>query len=96
MAARRYELSDAQWEQIKNMIPRAKTGRPPKVDRLMLNTMLWLARSGAAWADIPERYGPIRVYTAASRAVARLHSVCGRLLYDLQIKTINSMNYRFY
>lgn len=24
----------------------------------MLNTMLWLARSGAAWADIPERYGP--------------------------------------
>ena len=24
MAARRYELSDAQWEQIKDMIPRAK------------------------------------------------------------------------
>lgn len=58
MAARRYELSDAQWEQIKDMIPRAKTGRPPKDDRLMLNAMLWLARSGAAWADIPERYGP--------------------------------------
>ena len=58
MAARRYELSDAQWERIKDMIPRAKTGRPPKDDRLMLNAMLWLARSGAAWADIPERYGP--------------------------------------
>ena len=58
MAARRYELSDAQWERIKDMIPRAKTGRPPKDDRLMLNAMLWLARSGAAWADIPDRYGP--------------------------------------
>ena len=58
MAARRYELSDAQWERIKDMIPRAKTGRPPKDDRLMLNAMLWLARSGAAWEDIPEHYGP--------------------------------------
>ena len=58
MGARRYELTDAQWERIKDMIPRAKTGRPPKDDRLMLNAMLWLARSGAAWADMPERYGP--------------------------------------
>lgn len=58
MAARRYELSDAQWERIKDMIPRAKTGRPPKDDRLMQKAMLWLARSGAAWADIPECYGP--------------------------------------
>lgn len=29
MAARRYELSDAQWEQIKDMIPPA----PKRVDR---------------------------------------------------------------
>ena len=25
---------------------------------MMLNAMLWLARSGAAWADIPARFGP--------------------------------------
>lgn len=49
MAARRYELTDAQWDRIKDMIPRAKTGRPPKDDRMMLNAMFWLARSGAAW-----------------------------------------------
>ncbi len=24
----------------------------------MFNAILWVARSGAAWADIPERYGP--------------------------------------
>ena len=58
MAAKRYELSDTQWEQIKDLIPKAMTGRPPKDDRMMLNAMFWLARSGAAWADIPERYGP--------------------------------------
>lgn len=58
MAARRYELSDAQWERIKDMISRVKTGRQPEDDRLMLNAMFWLAKSGVAWADISERYGP--------------------------------------
>lgn len=58
MAARRYELTDTQWDRIKDLISRAKTGRPPKDDRMMLNAMLWLARSGAAWADIPARFGP--------------------------------------
>ena len=58
MAAKRYELTDTQWDRIKDLIPRAKTGRPPKDDRMMLNAMLWLARSGAAWADIPARFGP--------------------------------------
>ena len=57
MSAKRYELSDEQREQIKEMFPSAKTGRPPKDNRIMMNAILWLARSGAAWADIPERYG---------------------------------------
>ena len=57
MAAKRYELSDEQWEMIKDMFPKAKTGRPPKNNRIILNAIFWLARSGAAWADIPERYG---------------------------------------
>ena len=39
------------------MFPRAKTGRLPKDNRIMMNAILWLARIGAAWADIPERYG---------------------------------------
>lgn len=58
MAAKRYELSDVQWKQIKDLIPWAKTGRPPKDDRMMLNAIFWLARSGAARADILERYEP--------------------------------------
>ena len=58
MAVKRYELSDTQREHIQDLIPHAKTGQPPKDDRLILNAIFWLARSGAAWADIPERYGP--------------------------------------
>ena len=60
MSIRRYEVSDEQWNQIKDMFPRAKTGRPPKDNRIMFNAILWLAKSGAAWADIPERYGPYK------------------------------------
>lgn len=53
MANRRYELTDEQWERIKNLIPQSKMGRPPKDN----HAMLWLARSGASWEDLPERYG---------------------------------------
>ena len=62
MAAKRYELTDAQRDRIKDLIPRAKIGRPPKDDRMMLNAMLWLARSGAAWADIPAQFGAADPY----------------------------------
>ena len=78
MAARRYELTDTQWDRIKDLIPRAKTGRPPKDDRMMLNAMLWLARSGAAWADIPARFGPhqIRLFTAGSASGVTTEPFC--------------------
>jgi transposase len=59
---RRYELTDKEWNQIKDLLPnntnKTKRGRPPKDDRIMLNAMIWLARSGAPWRDLPERYGP--------------------------------------
>lgn len=59
--SRRYELTDQEWEQIALLLPPENTGKPgrhSKDNRLMLNAMIWLARSGAAWRDLPERYGP--------------------------------------
>lgn len=58
MATHRYEIADNEWDRIKEYIPTAKTGRPPKDHRQMLNAMLWMARSGAMWEDLPSRYGP--------------------------------------
>lgn len=53
-----HELTDEQWNQIKNLFPKYRTGRPPKSNRTMFNAVLWIARSGAAWRDLPkERYG---------------------------------------
>jgi len=55
MSQRRYELSDEQWEQIKDEFPPYKTGRPPKrTNREYFNGILWLGKSGAAWRVLPE------------------------------------------
>ncbi len=35
-----------------------KRGRPGNDNRVMLNGMLWVARSGAQWRELPEAYGP--------------------------------------
>jgi transposase len=57
---RRYEISDDEWERIKDLLPSERTGKPgrPSSDnRNALNGILWIARSGAPWRDLPERYG---------------------------------------
>jgi len=54
----RHELSDDGWESVKRLLPeQARTGRPRKDDRLVLNGMLWILRTGAPWRDLPDRYG---------------------------------------
>jgi transposase len=57
--SRRHELSDEQWEHIQPVLPpqKAQTGRPGNDHRTMLNGMIWIARTGAPWRDLPERYG---------------------------------------
>ncbi|HWU17086.1 MAG TPA: IS5 family transposase [Devosia sp.] len=56
---KRYELSDAQWERIAPLLP-GKAGDPGRTgsdNRLFVNGVLWVLRSGAHWRDVPERYG---------------------------------------
>lgn len=64
---RRYELTDDEWSRIADLLPpqhTGKPGRPPKDHRKMLNAMVWLARSGAPWRDLPDRFDPWNsVYT---------------------------------
>lgn len=57
---KRYEIRDEEWERVKDLLPSdklEKQGRPPKPNRDMLNAILWIARSGAPWRDLPEHYG---------------------------------------
>lgn len=56
---RRYELQDKEWERIEDLLPgrRGTVGAPSKDNRLFVNAVIWIARSGAPWRDLPERYG---------------------------------------
>jgi transposase len=50
-------LNDWQWEIIQPLLPPATGfGRPRADDRLVLEGILWVLRSGARWRDLPERY----------------------------------------
>ena len=58
---KRYEITSKEWERIQKFIPPEKTGkrgRPAKSNRDMLNGMLWIARTGAQWREMPSCYGP--------------------------------------
>ncbi len=57
--ASRYELSEAQWERIRHALPGRleQVGRTARDNRLLVNGVLWVLRSGARWHDLPERYG---------------------------------------
>ena len=55
---RRYELSDSEWERLKPYFEKKelqKRGRPRRNARELLNAILWITHSGAAWRDLPER-----------------------------------------
>jgi transposase len=58
MTRRRYELTDKEWLIIEPLLPNKPRGVPRVDDRRVLNGILWRFRSGAPWAEIPERYGP--------------------------------------
>ena len=58
MTIHRYEVTDAEWDIIEPMLPKHHMGRPQKDLRAHFNGILWIARSGARWEDLPARYGP--------------------------------------
>ena len=59
-AMARGDLTNQQWARLEPLLPRSegKRGHPYKEHRHVLNGILWLARTGAPWRDLPERYGP--------------------------------------
>ena len=56
----RHEISQAAWERIEHLLP----GRPGDVgvtaanNRLFVNAVYWIAKTGAPWRDLPPRFGP--------------------------------------
>lgn len=68
--AKRYELTNAQWERIAALLP-GKAGDPGRTaadNRLFVNGVLWVLRSGAHWHDLPVGMANGRASIPASRA----------------------------
>ena len=80
----RYELNDEQWQLIKQHFP-SKRGRGGqwRDHRTLVNGILWILCSGAAWRDLPERYGSWQ--TAHRRLLRwRRDGTWDRVLADLR------------
>ena len=57
---RRHDIQDEDWVRIKDMLP-GQPGDPgvtAKDNRLFINAVLWVGKTGAPWRDLPERFGP--------------------------------------
>ena len=55
----RKRLRDEQWERIKDLLPGKVTdpGVTAKDNRLFLEAVLWIARTGSPWRDLPPALG---------------------------------------
>lgn len=50
-------MTEEQWETIAPLL-RQRTGRPSdRGDRNFVNAVLWIAKTGAPWRDLPKRFG---------------------------------------
>jgi putative transposase len=66
----RKRLRDDQWGRIKDLLPGKVTdpGATAKDNRLFLEAVLWIARTGSPWRDLPPALGSWHTaYTRFSR-----------------------------
>src|SRR5579859_4275094 len=55
----RHALSDAQWRRLQHVLPRRRGGPVSRLgDRLFIEAVLYRAKTGMPWRDLPERFGP--------------------------------------
>ncbi len=57
------DITETQWQLLEPLLPVPPVrddgrGRPWRDPRDVLNGILWVLRTGAPWADLPERYPP--------------------------------------
>src|ERR1700722_11878848 len=63
-------LRDDQWEKVAPFVPGGRKGKrgPRSEGRRFFDALLWMARSGAHWRDLPEKFSP---YQTAKRRYYR-------------------------
>ena len=87
---KRHELTDEQWALVDPHVPlsTARTGRPARDRRTLLNGIFWILCTGAPWRDLPERFGPWQTVYDHFRKW-RKSGVFARMIETLQVKLDN-------
>ena len=57
----RFDLIDDEWALLEPLMPKSRMSARVD-DRMILNAIFYVLRTGMPWRDLPERYGP---YTTA-------------------------------
>ncbi len=57
-----WTVDDALWTELEPILRidkvRTKPGRPRRDDRAIFDGLIWLARTGSQWSELPHRFGP--------------------------------------
>lgn len=57
-----WRVDDALWALLAPILkvdkPRQKPGRPRRDDRAIFDGLIWLARTGSQWSQLPREFGP--------------------------------------
>lgn len=57
-----WRVDDALWALLEPLLrstkARKKSGRPRRDDRAIFDGLIWLARTGAQWSQLPREFGP--------------------------------------
>ena len=61
MSGDRFDMSEAEWEILRSVLPDKHRGPERVHDRKVKNGIFFVLRIGTPWRDLPERYG---LYTA--------------------------------
>lgn len=62
----RHDLSEGEWAAIAPLLPNKPRGVARVDDRRVISGIFYILRTGAAWRDLPERYGPPTPSTTAT------------------------------
>src|SRR5438067_675083 len=65
----RHALTDQEWERLQAVLPKRRSG-PEAIrgDRLFVDAVVYRAKTGMPWRDLPERFGPWKtVYNRFTR-----------------------------
>ena len=71
----RHALTEEQWRRLQAVLPRQMAGpEATRGDRLFIEAVLFRAKTGLPWRDLPERFGPWKsVYNRFSNWAKKGH-----------------------